>query len=250
MCGICGFYEYKTHDRADRQVLDDMLEVIHHRGPDDSGVYSDKDVALGMRRLSIIDLSGGKQPICNEDGSIVTVFNGEIYNFRDLRRELRASKEYLQSLLEEHGRVNDDLGTANEELISSNEELQSMNEELQTAKEELQSTNEELTTVNDELQSGNRELNLVNADLINLLNTVEIPIVFLDAQRRIRRFTPQAQSIFNVLSTDVGRPIDEIKPKVDAPGLDADIAWSTWRLSTSMSTSERMAPSTLPSIVW
>jgi two-component system CheB/CheR fusion protein len=143
-----------------------------------------------------------------------------------LRRELRASKEYLQSLLEEHGRVNDDLGTANEELISSNEELQSMNEELQTAKEELQSTNEELTTVNDELQSGNRELNLVNADLVNLLNTVEIPIVFLDAQRRIRRFTPQAQSIFNVLSTDIGRPIDEIKPKVDAPGLDADIAWS------------------------
>jgi asparagine synthase (glutamine-hydrolysing) len=90
MCGICGFYEYKTHDRADRQVLDDMLEVIRHRGPDDSGVYFDKDVALGMRRLSIIDLSGGKQPIGNEDGSIVTVFNGEIYNFQELREQLRS----------------------------------------------------------------------------------------------------------------------------------------------------------------
>ena len=78
MCGICGFYEYKTHDPADRQVLGDMLSVIRHRGPDDSGVYFGKDVAIGMRRLSIIDLSGGKQPICNEDGSIVTVFNGEI----------------------------------------------------------------------------------------------------------------------------------------------------------------------------
>jgi two-component system CheB/CheR fusion protein len=143
-----------------------------------------------------------------------------------LKGELRASKEYLQSLLEEHGRVNDDLATANEELLSGNEELQTMNEELQTAKEELQSTNEELTTVNEELQSGNRELNLVNADLVNLLNTVEIPIVFLDAQRRIRRFTPQAQSIFNVLATDIGRPIDHIKPKVDAPDLDTDIAWS------------------------
>ena len=143
-----------------------------------------------------------------------------------LKRELHASKEYLQSLLEEHGRVNDDLGTANEELISGNEELQSMNEELQTAKEELQSANEELTTVNDELHSGNKELNLANSDLVNLLNTVEIPIVFLDAGRRIRRFTPQAQSIFNVLVTDIGRPIDDIKPKVDVPDLDADIAWS------------------------
>jgi two-component system, chemotaxis family, CheB/CheR fusion protein len=143
-----------------------------------------------------------------------------------LKRELQTSKEYLQSLLEEHSRVNDDLGTVNEELTSSNEELQSMNEELQTAKEELQSANEELTTVNDELQSGNRELNLANSDLVNLLNTVEIPILFLDAQRRIRRFTPQAQSVFNVLATDIGRPIDNIKPKIDVPDLDAQIAWS------------------------
>ncbi|HZR09207.1 MAG TPA: CheR family methyltransferase, partial [Myxococcales bacterium] len=143
-----------------------------------------------------------------------------------LRRELQTSKEYLQSLLEEHSRVNDDLGTANEELISGNEELQSMNEELQTAKEELQSANEELTTVNDELHSGNRELNLANSDLINLLNTVEIPIVFLDAHRRIRRFTPQAQNLFNVVAGDIGRPIDDIKLKVDTPDLDAQIAWS------------------------
>ena len=143
-----------------------------------------------------------------------------------LRRELQASKEYMQSLLEEHSRVNDELGAANEELISGNEELQSMNEELQTAKEELQSANEELTTVNEELHSGNRELNLANSDLVNLLNTVEIPIVFVDAQRRIRRFTPQAQSIFNLLPTDIGRPIDDIKPKVNVPELDEHIAWA------------------------
>jgi two-component system CheB/CheR fusion protein len=144
---------------------------------------------------------------------------------RRLERELEASKEYLQSLLEEHSRVNDELGTANEELISGNEELQSMNEELQTAKEELQSTNEELITVNDELHSGNRDLNLANSDLVNLLNTVEIPIVFLDVKRRIRRFTPQAQNIFNLLPTDIGRPIDDIKPKVNVKDLDANIAW-------------------------
>ena len=111
-----------------------------------------------------------------------------------LEHELAATKEYLQSLIEEHGRTNDDLGSANEELVSGNEELQSMNEELETAKEELQSTNEELTTVNDELQSRNQEVTQVNSDLLNLLATVDIPIVILDRERRIRRFTPKAQA--------------------------------------------------------
>ncbi len=98
MCGICGFYDYKTHDRADRHVLDDMLNVIRHRGPDDSGEYLDQDVALGMRRLSIIDLSGGTQPISNEDGTIVTVFNGEIYNFQVLREQLASRGHALRTV--------------------------------------------------------------------------------------------------------------------------------------------------------
>jgi len=88
MCGICGIYEYATHKPVDQEVLADMLQVLHHRGPDDSGVFFDKEVALGMRRLSIIDLDGGKQPMCNEDGSITIVFNGEIYNHQSLREEL------------------------------------------------------------------------------------------------------------------------------------------------------------------
>src|SRR5947207_4833501 len=88
MCGICGFYEYQSHRPANQEVLGDMLHVLHHRGPDDSGAHFDNDLALGMRRLSIIDLSGGKQPISNEDETIVTVFNGEIYNYRELRDDL------------------------------------------------------------------------------------------------------------------------------------------------------------------
>ena len=135
-----------------------------------------------------------------------------------------ATKEYLQSLIEEHGRTNDDLGSANEELVSGNEELQSMNEELETAKEELQSTNEELTTVNDELQSRNHEVVQVNSDLLNLLATVDIPIVILDRERRIRRFTPKARSILNVVHADLGRPLDDIKPNVDVPDLDRRVA--------------------------
>ncbi|MGB7844998.1 MAG: asparagine synthase (glutamine-hydrolyzing), partial [Candidatus Acidiferrum sp.] len=90
MCGICGIYEYKTHKPVEHHIVADMLSVIHHRGPDDAGHFFDHDLALAMRRLSIIDLNGGKQPIFNEDASVTTVFNGEIYNYRSLRSELEA----------------------------------------------------------------------------------------------------------------------------------------------------------------
>src|SRR4051812_2437021 len=143
-----------------------------------------------------------------------------------LRHELAATKEYLHSLIEEHGRTNDDLGSSNEELVSSNEELQSMNEELETAKEELQSSNEELITVNDELHSRNQELHQVNSDLVNVLDAVDLPVVILDAERRIRRFTPKARSLMNVLPSDVGRPVGDIRPNVEVTDLDRRIEQS------------------------
>ncbi len=141
-----------------------------------------------------------------------------------LERELAETKEYLQTVIADHGRTNEDLGTANEELVSGNEELQSMNEELETAKEELQSINEELTTVNDELQNRNHEVTQINSDLVNLLTTVDIPILILDSQRRIRRFTPKARRILNVLPSDVGRPFEDIKTNIDVSDLDHQIA--------------------------
>src|SRR2546430_7650254 len=89
MCGIAGFIDpqHTLHD-AD-QLIDRMCQVIRHRGPDDQGVWAGDGVALGMRRLSIIDLAGGHQPIFNEDGSVLVVFNGEIYNYRQLQEELQ-----------------------------------------------------------------------------------------------------------------------------------------------------------------
>jgi chemotaxis methyl-accepting protein methylase/signal transduction histidine kinase/chemotaxis response regulator CheB len=141
-----------------------------------------------------------------------------------LRHELTATKEYLQSLVDDHGRANDELNAANEELVSGNEELQSMNEELETAKEELQSTNEELVTVNEELHSRNQEVNQINSDLVNLLGTVDVPILILDIERRIRRFTPKARSILNVLPSDVGRPLGDIRLNVIVPDLDSQIS--------------------------
>ena len=142
----------------------------------------------------------------------------------ELETELASTREYLESLLEDHARTNDDLASTNEEFVSNNEELQSLNEELETAKEELQSTNEELTTVNDELQSRNQEVSQSNGDLMNLLNTVDIPVVMLDAERRIKRFTPRARGVLNVQATDVGRPIDEIKPNVGVTDLEEQVA--------------------------
>jgi asparagine synthase (glutamine-hydrolysing) len=88
MCGIAGFINVQ-HSRDDaEQLIDRMCQIIRHRGPDDQGTWVGEGVALGMRRLSIIDLAGGHQPIFNEDQSILIVFNGEIYNYRELQNEL------------------------------------------------------------------------------------------------------------------------------------------------------------------
>jgi two-component system CheB/CheR fusion protein len=141
-----------------------------------------------------------------------------------LQQELASSREYLQSIIQELEAANEELQSANEEILSSNEELQSTNEELDTAKEELQSTNEELNTVNEELHSRNEELTRVNSDLINLLGSVQIAIVIVATDQRIRRFTPMAERVLNLIPTDVGRPITHIKPNIDCPDLEELIA--------------------------
>jgi two-component system CheB/CheR fusion protein len=137
-----------------------------------------------------------------------------------LKNELTSAKEYLQSIIEEQEATNDELKSANEEIQSSNEELQSTNEEMETAKEELQSTNEELSTVNEELQNRNSELAQANNDLSNLLSSVNIPIVMLGNDLRIRRYTPMAERIFNLIPTDIGRPMSDIKSNLAGGELD------------------------------
>src|SRR5688572_24565255 len=91
MCGICG-YAYRDHGRfADPRSLRAMNETITHRGPDSDGYYEHAGVGLAMRRLSIIDVQGGDQPIFNEDKTIAIVFNGELYNFHNLRERLAST---------------------------------------------------------------------------------------------------------------------------------------------------------------
>jgi two-component system CheB/CheR fusion protein len=136
-----------------------------------------------------------------------------------LEEELAVTREYLQSTIQEIEAANEELQSANEEILSSNEELQSTNEELDTAKEELQSTNEELNTVNDELHARNEELTHVNADLLNLLASVQIAIVIVARDLRVRRFTPMAEKKFNLIPTDIGRPLSQITTTLQCPEL-------------------------------
>lgn len=88
MCGICGYLGADRSQLADRTLVEQLNQTIVHRGPDSAGYHISCHIGLAMRRLAIIDLSGGQQPIANEDGSVMVVFNGEIYNFRDLRTKL------------------------------------------------------------------------------------------------------------------------------------------------------------------
>ena len=127
-----------------------------------------------------------------------------------LERELAATREYLSSLMAEHETAQEQMKAAHEEILSSSEELQSTNEELETAKEELQSSNEELLTLNEELLHRNLDLSTLTNDLNNVLAGVEIPVVVLDGSLHIRRFTPAAAKLLNLIEADVGRPFSDI----------------------------------------
>lgn len=142
---------------------------------------------------------------------------------RHLEQELRSAREHLQSTIEELETSNEELKSSNEELLSMNEELQSSNEEMQTSKEELQSTNEELETVNSELNAKLEELARANSDLKNLFDSTRIAIVFLDPEQRIKRFTPAAREIFQLITTDIGRPLSDISSGLAYEHLRRDV---------------------------
>ncbi|EGK83830.1 signal transduction histidine kinase with CheB and CheR activity [Microcoleus vaginatus FGP-2] len=148
------------------------------------------------------------------------VLEGESLEIARLQQELQITKDHLQTIILEHQAANQDLRAANEEILSNNEELQSTNEELETAKEEIQATNEELNTINDELQRRNVESTQVSNDLQNLLSTINIPILMVGGDLRIRRFTPAIERLFNLISSDVGRCVSDITHKLKMPELE------------------------------
>ncbi|HEX8290485.1 MAG TPA: PAS domain S-box protein, partial [Pyrinomonadaceae bacterium] len=127
-----------------------------------------------------------------------------------LEEELGHVKAQLRTTVEYHEVQQEELRASNEELQAMNEELRSAAEELETSKEELQSLNEELSTVNQEYKNKIEEQRQTNSDLQNLIDSTDIATVFLDRDLRVRLFTPRARDIFNLIPTDVGRPLSDI----------------------------------------
>jgi two-component system CheB/CheR fusion protein len=148
-----------------------------------------------------------------------------------LEQELLRRNAQLAATIEQYETSSEELKASNEELQAINEELRSATEELETSKEELQSTNEELTTVNHELKTRIEETTEVNDDLTNLISSSGIATVFVDASMRIKRFTPAAATLFNIIAADVGRSLFDITHKLvyDDMAADARSAFATLR---------------------
>ena len=127
-----------------------------------------------------------------------------------LEHELAASREDLQSAIRDLDMANEEHKAINEEAMSVNEEFQSTNEELETSKEELQSLNEELTALNSQLHETVEQQRATSDDLQNILNSTDVTTLFLDANLNIRFFTPATKSLFNVIASDVGRPLADL----------------------------------------
>lgn len=138
--------------------------------------------------------------------------------------EIQALREQNHTTREELQSTNEELLSTNEELQSTNEELQSTNEELSTSKEEMQSMNEELQTINTELQTKLDDLALAQSDLSNILNSVDIAILFLDQALNVRRYTDRAAKIINLRESDIGRPLSDLTSMLEYPALHDDAA--------------------------
>jgi len=206
---------------AVQKAIKDEREVMVTARVKRDGTYSPvRLTALPLRApklaegLVVITFAEASEPapVKTGAGMETEVTNEALVN--QLESELSETKDDLRSSVEEMEAANEELKTSNEEVLSMNEELQSTNEELETSKEELQSLNEELTTVNNQLQDKVEELAATNDDLANLLSSTDIAVLFLDSQFCIKRFTPATCSLFNLIFSDVGRPVGDISHRI------------------------------------
>jgi two-component system CheB/CheR fusion protein len=141
---------------------------------------------------------------------------------RHLDRELERLKSHLRDTVEQYEASTEELKASNEELQAMNEELRSATEELETSREELQSINEELTTVNQELKGKVDQLAHSNSDMHNLMDATAIATVFLDRELQITRYTPAAVGLFNLIASDLGRPLADLATRLDYADLGND----------------------------
>lgn len=172
-------------------------------------------------KLVLVSFAPYETPAGSGDAAVHDVFettSGE----RALQEELMSMRAELRNTIEHLGTANEELKASNEEAISMNEELQSTNEELETSKEELQSFNEELNTVNSQLQQKILELERTTDDLNNLLAGSETATLFLDERLAITWFAPAMKELFDLVSSDIGRPIAHFARKFSDENLLAD----------------------------
>ncbi len=141
---------------------------------------------------------------------------------RHLEQENDHLKNELRDTVEQYEASTEELKASNEELQAMNEELRAATEELETSREELQSINEELTTVNQELKSKVEEVSHANGDLQNLMASTHIATIFLDRELRIKRYTPSAVALFNLIATDVGRPLSDLRHRLEYNSIAED----------------------------
>jgi two-component system CheB/CheR fusion protein len=170
-----------------------------------------------FERVSDEQAGGSVQSVVTADAAIEAVVHR-------IEEELRQTKDRLRNTIEQYETSMEELKASNEELQAINEELRSASEELETGKEELQSVNEELTTVNQELKEKVDEVARVNSDLENLMSSTEIATIFLDRALRIKLYTPPAAELFNIIPTDIGRPLKHITHTLSPDDFSKDAA--------------------------
>jgi two-component system, chemotaxis family, CheB/CheR fusion protein len=179
----------------------------------------DPDAARGMLLVLFDENGDGEGPV---NGGLPVGDGSDIEPVvRQLEEELQRTRLQLRATVEQYETSLEELKASNEELHAINEELRSATEELETSKEELQSVNEELTTVNCELKDKIDELSRSNSDLQNLIRSTDLGVLFLDRELHIKLFTPRIRDLFNVIPTDVGRPLGDITHRLDGCDLAA-----------------------------
>jgi len=191
------------------QMVDLTIEPLNKRG--------------GGEPLYLV-LFADHGPVLTKEEALDRAHSQENGSAAQTERELRETRDHLQSMIEEYETALEELKLSNEELVSVNEEMQSTNEELEASKEELQSVNEELHTVNAELNVKVDSLDRANSDLQNLFASTDVAAIFLDKQLVIRSFTPAVAKIFNILPSDRGRPITDFSSRLSLPGFADDLA--------------------------
>jgi two-component system, chemotaxis family, CheB/CheR fusion protein len=182
-------------------------------------VLRDDDPARGFFLVLFADQNGSEAP----ERSVRALYTTPEPIAQQLEEELARVKSQLRTTVEQYEAQVEEAQASAEEHLAMNEELRSAAEELETSKEEIQSVNEELTTVNQELKIKIEELRLSNNDFQNLINSTDIATIFLDRSFRLKLTTPRAQDIFNLLQTDVGRPLSDITSRLVYSGIDADL---------------------------